>query len=221
MLQCNNVQWCKYSKIEIKINNIFFDNKMSLTNFFGLNSNSSGMVNNKYKSKYNLAVIEVYNTKEHGFDMNSSFDINTHFLCSYIYKPHKESYMNKKCALNVISRRTKNKAIIFEDRFYSTGWNVCNHDIIRNYVNVALELNGLQICQTLILKGYECVAILKTFWLKIVQRCWKKIFKARKILLQKRLHNMLYNNKYNYQYYGNKYKDTIPSIRGMFYYTND
>lgn len=46
---------------------------------------------------------------------------------------------------------------------------------------------GLEIVQIAELSpGQEQVAYLKTFWLRIVQRCWKKVFKARKELLRKR-----------------------------------
>jgi len=36
------------------------------------------------------------------------------------------------------------------------------------------------------LKGGECCAIIKTFWLRIVQRTWKRILKERKIIIQLR-----------------------------------
>ena len=46
---------------------------------------------------------------------------------------------------------------------------------------------GLEIVQIAELSpGQEQVAYLKTFWLRIVQRCWKKVFKERKELLRKR-----------------------------------
>jgi hypothetical protein len=45
----------------------------------------------------------------------------------------------------------------------------------------------LQIVQTNILTGLEEVAYLKTFWLKLVQRRWKKIYKARQELLKQRM----------------------------------
>jgi hypothetical protein len=45
----------------------------------------------------------------------------------------------------------------------------------------------LEIIQTdELLPGTEHVAYLKTFWLRIVQRCWKKTFRLRKELIRKR-----------------------------------
>jgi len=46
---------------------------------------------------------------------------------------------------------------------------------------------GLEIVQVAELSpGQEYVAYLKTFWLRIVQRCWKKVYKARQELIKKR-----------------------------------
>jgi hypothetical protein len=43
-----------------------------------------------------------------------------------------------------------------------------------------------QIAQCIYLPNSECVAILKTFWIRIVQRTWKKVFKQRKEVLRQR-----------------------------------
>ena len=56
--------------------------------------------------------------------------------------------------------------------------------MIRNYNAVAKKYIRLEIIQAdILLPGQEEVAYLKTFWLRIVQRRWKKIYKARKELL--------------------------------------
>jgi hypothetical protein len=66
--------------------------------------------------------------------------------------------------------------------------NYCNHTIIRNYKNIIEKENYMkpEIAKCLYLKGGECVAIFKTFWIRIIQRVWKKIYKERKIILDKR-----------------------------------
>jgi hypothetical protein len=60
------------------------------------------------------------------------------------------------------------------------------HPTIRNYDRVVDKYMRLEIIQTDVLSGQEEVAYLKTFWLRIVQRRWKKIYKARKDILQQR-----------------------------------
>jgi len=76
-----------------------------------------------------------------------------------------------------------------------------------NYVEV-------QIAKVIYLSGNECVAIIKTFWLKIIQRTWKKIYKQRRnIIITRKLPNsVLYKQTHN------KWPDYcsyIPSIKGM------
>ena len=62
-----------------------------------------------------------------------------------------------------------------------------NHSVIRNYHNIIKSFYYIQPhiveCVYLLNPGGECVAILKTFWLKIVQRTWKRVYKERMRLL--------------------------------------
>lgn len=118
-----------------------------------------------------LAICELFHPVLHGIDENSSPDINNHFL---IYT-----------AIEVDD--FYNKEYVYEE----------NH--LRRYRNAALRLLNmhtqtqnnkhmrLEIVQAHELQpGQESVAILKTFWLRIVQRCWKKVFQARKELIKQR-----------------------------------
>jgi hypothetical protein len=67
-----------------------------------------------------------------------------------------------------------------------TFMNSC-HTVIRNYHNIIKSFYYIQPhiveCVYLPAPGSECVAILKTFWLKIVQRTWKRVYKQRMQLL--------------------------------------
>jgi hypothetical protein len=56
------------------------------------------------------------------------------------------------------------------------------HPIIRNYRELinSKEYFKINIIQDDILQGSECVGYIKTFWLKLIQRKWKKIFKERR-----------------------------------------
>lgn len=44
----------------------------------------------------------------------------------------------------------------------------------------------IEIAELNYLEREECTAIFKTFWLKIVQRAWKRIYKKRKEIIDKR-----------------------------------
>ena len=62
------------------------------------------------------------------------------------------------------------------------------HPYIRNYNHINKNILSIQIAKNIILKGGESVAILKTFWIKIIQRTWKKVF--RKYLFDKYLREL-------------------------------
>ena len=126
---------------------------------------------------YKLAICEVFHPALHGQDENSSPAIHNHFLVysiidlpdfytlAYLWEEHhlKKYYLN------------------------TTGGTLENHPTIRNYRKVLKKYIRLEIIQADVLTGQEEVAYLKTFWLRIVQRRWKKIYKARKALIQKRI----------------------------------
>ena len=64
---------------------------------------------------------------------------------------------------------------------FMTGEHKEEERYLRRY-NIRLEI--VQAAE--LMPGQEHVAYLKTFWLRIVQRCWKKVFKARQLFLKQR-----------------------------------
>jgi hypothetical protein len=90
------------------------------------------------------------------------------------------------------------------------------HKLIKNYYNIINNSSylNIEIGQIYYLKGDECVCIIKTFWIKIIQRAWKKIYKLRKRILdlRKRPDSIMYR-----QITGkwNNNCDYLPSFRGM------
>jgi hypothetical protein len=62
------------------------------------------------------------------------------------------------------------------------------HSFIRNYNNIVKSHKYMkpEIIEKVYLKGGECCAIIKTFWLRIVQRTWRRILKERKKIIQLR-----------------------------------
>ena len=62
-----------------------------------------------------------------------------------------------------------------------------SHPTIRNYYNIVNKSNYIKvnIIEIETLPTQEVVCIIKTFWIKIIQRKWKKVYKERKLLLQK------------------------------------
>ena len=62
------------------------------------------------------------------------------------------------------------------------------HPTIRNYHNIISNPNYIkpEIGEYIILPTQEAVAILKTFWLRIIQKKWKKVFQERKNIIRQR-----------------------------------
>ena len=84
------------------------------------------------------------------------------------------------------------------------------HSTIRNYKTIVQSNNYFnpQIAQCIVLPTQETIAIIKTMWIKIIQRTWKKIYLNRKQMLNK----LIITNKF--QLNGNIIK-SLPSIHGM------
>jgi hypothetical protein len=63
-----------------------------------------------------------------------------------------------------------------------------SHPIIRNYSNIIRRANYIkpEIGLCIELHTHEQIVIIKTIWLKIIQRKWKKVFAERKRLLKER-----------------------------------
>jgi len=126
--------------------------------------------------KNNLVLCEIFHSQKYGIDETSDENIEKHYIVfySYIYKGIK--------SFSIIDKKIK-----FIKRHQIIMYEPC-HPYIRNYNHINKNILKIQIAEKVILKGGECVAILKTFWIKIIQRTWKKIF--RKYLFDKYLREL-------------------------------
>jgi hypothetical protein len=72
----------------------------------------------------------------------------------------------------------------------------------------------LEIAECIYLPSYHCVSIIKTFWLRLVQRTWKRIYKERKVCIARRANpNAL---KYREIYGKWSYNcENYPQLKGM------
>jgi hypothetical protein len=84
------------------------------------------------------------------------------------------------------------------------------HNTIRNYKTIVQSNHYFspQIAQCIVLSTQETIAIIKTMWIKIIQRTWKKVYLKRKQILNK----LIITNKF--QLRSNMMK-SLPSIHGM------
>ena len=133
------------------------------------------------ESKYKLAFCEFFNSDLHGKDDSSSPNIDSHFLIL------KTLNINTFYDLYHYDSITRFVGIVRRQyvRYISTTSK--QHPVIRNYKNAIIKKNyvSLEIIELVELEGGEHVAIYKTFWLRIVQRMWKKHCEHKKQLLRK------------------------------------
>jgi hypothetical protein len=130
------------------------------------------------RAPYQLGICEVFHPAFHGQDANSTSGIHAQFL---IYTTmgsadfYSDNYLYEVRSLS---------------RYHNATLQLLNgsaeHPSIRNYDVVYNKYMRLEIIQADVLTGNEEVAYLKTFWLRLVQRRWKKIYQARREMLQKR-----------------------------------
>jgi hypothetical protein len=160
------------------------------------------------KSKYSLMLCELHHPIRHGKTIHSDKNIETYYLVYNTYNgitgiensnyseaengemesdrgsdedtdSDSESY-NINDDIGVLKRMYRN--------FSAMLYNTLSHPTIRNYPNIILNPYYIkpEIGECIILPTQETIAILKTFWLRIIQKKWKKIYKIRKNIIKKR-----------------------------------
>jgi len=66
--------------------------------------------------------------------------------------------------------------------------NPCIHPFIRNFRSITMQTSGnLEIAECIYLDCDVMVAILKTFWLKLIQRTWRNVFRERERIKKLRM----------------------------------
>jgi hypothetical protein len=171
--------------------------------------------------KYNVVLCEIHNKYMHGFDDASDPSVKGHFLViervDSIFFPQDQERDEDYNEYNVTILEEYIQFQMYKyinARNRSSGIILC-HDNIRNYRNIIRRSNYIkpEIAECIYLSGDECVAIIKTFWIKIIQRTWKKIFKERK---QNTLNRMKLCNLKYIEIHGKWSLDCrLPTIHGM------
>jgi hypothetical protein len=152
------------------------------------------------KTKYNIGLCELYNRRIHGPAPN---EILTNYLITNRYKYLHMEYILDDCD--------------FINNEYRC-LNTYSHDIYPNYNYIVLMQNYVkpEIIECKLIYTGHYTAIIKTFWIKIIQRFWKNICENRKNACNNR------KNIYAIQYFQRNGKwptncYSIGGLRGMLY----
>jgi hypothetical protein len=190
-------------------------------------------------NKNNLIICELYNPIIHGKTDESYYNIENHYLvydkfdgktgislsCLENYEEYDtdeeldsdsddDDTNLLKIDESVKHLRTCYKNFVKKINLYE------KHPTIRNYHNIISKKDYIrkEIGQCIVLPTQETIAILKTFWLRIIQKKWKKIYKERQIILKKRnLPSSLYQREIGYNWLHPCNNLNMPGLRGMLY----
>lgn len=212
----------------------------SNTNNTTMNNTTMNNTNtNNTNNKYYLMICELHHPAIHGKTETSDPHIETHYLVTDRFEPkYGISYISLEDEPNEYNTDDEdnsdsdndyetNRVVDIYDTLenlryhYSTAANnghnrFGNHPTIRNYYNIICRENYIkpEIGEYIILPTQEAIAILKTFWLRIIQRKWKNVFKERKYVLKCR--SQL--NSLRIRSITGSWPDTcneMPGLRGM------
>ena len=141
---------------------------------------------------YFLGYVELFHPILHGFD-NLSFDsIEEYYMTIFVIKtPNKylslltktsdmdfESYYSYICENSSKEINYHRNILFFIKNRIRDMKRITNHPTVRNFEKIQENLYNplsLQIVEKIVLKTGESICILKTFWIKCIQRKWKKI----------------------------------------------
>lgn len=152
-------------------------------------------------TKYNIIICELYNKNIHG--KTNDLKLKESYLTIYRYK--------------IFDIRE----IIEDAEFYYSQYRILNnnrkkHDIYRNYQNIVNRENYIkpEIAECIYLENGMCIAILKTFWIRLIQRRWRNIYIKRIEIIRKR--SNIKSLKYR-EIYGEWNIDCLelPKLKGM------
>jgi len=179
------------------------------------------------RNKYNLVVCELFNRNIHGYYNYSDKYVNGHYLCSHVSRNRSifddrdyDSDDDELFAHLNADEPHICDIVDLQSAYYInyTRQITRKHNIIRNYHRIISKSDYIQphIGQVIYLSSGECVALLKTVWLRLIQRCWRRVYneKNRVISRRKQIDSLRFRevhgkwpNDCNY----------LPSIYGMFW----
>uniref|UniRef100_A0A6C0HRS7 Uncharacterized protein n=1 Tax=viral metagenome TaxID=1070528 RepID=A0A6C0HRS7_9ZZZZ len=145
-----------------------------------------------------LGYVELFHRQLHGFDEFSEPTIHEHFITIFSVKnPIKylkllqnisvmnhESYYTYICE-NSNTEINEHRAIIFHIMNQNKKMPYLTDSTIRNFLHIQeLLYSQMHLFEKINLATGESICILKTFWIKCIQRKWKKICEYNKKLLK-------------------------------------
>ena len=139
-----------------------------------------------------IGICDIYHPRIHGKTLASSTSINLHYIVNciietddFMMKPRSETSAPVlehiyHCDLDYLTRMYKK--ITFANKYIK-------HPIIENYDAIIRKNDYIKIdiIETHMLEGMEEIAILKTHWLRLIQRKWKRLYRIKMEKIKKKI----------------------------------
>ena len=145
-------------------------------------------------NKFELTLCELFHPNIHGMDSDSDSQILRHFIVIYSYSlrdleltdSEDEDTSDEKDEVSglILLMNIINKDIRYYNRRHRSIPKT--HPIITNYSHITKNKLHLDITENIILSGGEKVSIIKTIWIRIIQRKWKRVYREYRNYLWKR-----------------------------------
>jgi hypothetical protein len=118
-------------------------------------------------NKFALVVCELHNKHIHGFTDESDVNVHGHYLVT-------ETFDQANVNLNKVHKICR----IYSRQYRHLTPNLLDHPILRNYPAIVASNKYIQpqIAECIYLSGDERVAILKTHWIRLIQRNWRRVY---------------------------------------------
>lgn len=167
------------------------------------------------KCKFNMVLCELFNSRIHGIDDDSDPTVTGHYLVHSRYHNYRMINAEKGTFIKDESFKINEILPCLKAYIRNRGSkNVVKHDFIRNYKNIISHEKYIkpEIAECIYLSGGECVAILKTFWIRIIQRAWKRVYKERTDMIREWYKNPAEKIRQRQTSFTTQ---EIPGLRGM------
>lgn len=161
---------------------------------------TTGLQNNNIR-RFNLVLCEILNKHLHGNDDNidghyliiNKFDASTESAIFSEANSEHDSESEDDDDYSVYSDDSDSSLSLFTNEYneyyHQQVPNTVKHNIIRNYRNIIARPDYIrpEIAECIILPSQHTVAIIKTIWIKIIQRKWKKVYAERNRIIKTRM----------------------------------
>ena len=140
-------------------------------------------------SRFNLVLCEIFNRNIHGASSENIEPVDGHYLLIAKFDGKTRRLLDDADDLDNDDELEDidDYAEFYNDEYYNDT-EFAPHIIIQNYQHIVSRPNYIkpEIAECIVLDSHHNVVIIKTIWIKIIQRKWKKIYAERMNVIRRR-----------------------------------